>query len=476
MTDDRVDREFADRLSAYESRLPDAAPPAVDASNRHRTRRLPLIGVGVLAAVAGVLAVAVLLNGMREDIGDASPSPSPSAGAREPAASVTSEPSAPALSQSPSAASSPSEPTADLRWTEVARFGSPDDAGAIRSIARHETGLVAVGVAYQGQLPILGPTPPHEGRVWLSADGTSWEDATPADTLENAELRFVIRTADGGLIAHGWAGVPDEELGIGVPIAATWESADGRSWTPSDQPFGDDMWPMAIAQGAQGSVATVLEPAGPTLSIWWSPDGRTWERVHDLGAEGGYSAGAGDEGFVIAGSQGAAQEPFAIASGDGREWVEAGTPPGVAVAVAPVGGDWLAVSRDATLVVGEPSEGDVWTSANGLDWSTIGAYPLANEGPSGAACTEIPTSLFAAGPWLVSGTVLSFGCSEGGVQTMGAQLISLDGADWTALPFAAPAEEVGLGTRISGALEVDGRLVLIGERDRIATIWVGEQP
>jgi hypothetical protein len=65
MIDEPFDRELAGRLAAYESRLPDAQPPGVDAPLRGGTPRWPLIGVGVLAAAAAVLAVAVLLGGQR---------------------------------------------------------------------------------------------------------------------------------------------------------------------------------------------------------------------------------------------------------------------------------------------------------------------------------------------------------------------------------------------------------------------------
>jgi hypothetical protein len=198
-----------------------------------------------------------------------------------------------------------------------------------------------------------------------------------------------------------------------------------------------------------------------------------------LGEQAAFSLGAGDDGFVAVGTrtgESGTEEPFAIASGDGRAWFEADSPPGAAVAVAPLGGDWLAVSRDPSVALGLPAEAEVWSSANGLSWTPIGGYALGTAERSDVGCSELPEWLFAAGRWLVSGTMLSFGCSEGGVETKGTQLISLDGVDWVALPFGAPAVEAGLGTRIAGAIEVDGRLLLVGERDRVATFWVGEQP
>lgn len=479
MTDDRFDRDLAGRLAAYESRLPDAHPPAADAPLRGGGPRWPMIGVGALAAVAAVLALAVLLGGAQDDIGDASPSPTASAGVTataQPTPEVSEEPAPETAAPSIAATPSPPSPTADLAWTETAAFPASGGASAVTALVGSSVGLVAVGVAYEEPLPILGPTPPHEGRVWLSSDGVEWEDVTPEGTFDNVALRYLQVAADGSMIAHGWAESPGSDA---IGTAVTFASADGRSWSAIDQPFDEGSWPNAMAQGARGSAAIVVDPEGPLLSIWWSADGRAWERVHDLGAQVALSLGAGDDGFVVAGTRtgsSGTEEPFAVASGDGREWFEADTPPGAAVAVAPRGGDWLAVSRDPTAILGQPAEAVVWESANGLTWAPIGGYTLGTSERSDVVCSEIPDALLAAGEWLLSGTTLSFGCSEGGVQTRGTQVISLDGVEWVALPFGAPAVEAGLGTRIAGALDVEGRLVLVGERDRVATFWIGEQP
>jgi hypothetical protein len=478
MIDEPFDRELAGRLAAYESRLPDAQPPGVDAPLRGGTPRWPLIGVGVLAAAAAVLAVAVLLGGQRGNTGDATPSavPTPTASA---AASDDSAPSASAgpiestgPTQTAAPTSSPPEPTVELRWSETASFGATEAQTSVLDVVRSDAGLVAVGVAYESQLPILGPTPPHEGRVWVSTDGVAWSDVTPESTFANAEPRHLLLTADGSLIAHGWIDTGD----LGERRFAAWESATGAAWDEVETGFPDEAWPASMAQGDQGHVALVVEPDTPTFAVWWSAEGRAWERVHDLGDTAAYWVSAGDEGFVIAGYRNASQEPHTIASGDGRTWFEASTPPDVAAGVVPRGGDWLAVSREVEVVIGAPSTAGVWTSADGLAWEPSGSFVLESRDVNGAACTEWPTALHAAGPWLISATIVSYPCSEGGVETQGTQRISVDGVDWSALPFAPASEEIGLGTRIAGAVEVDGRLVLVGERDRVATFWVGEQP
>lgn len=481
MTDLGFERGLSDRLAAYESRLPDAVPPSTDAALRRGGPRWPLIGVGALAAVAAVLALALLLGGPRDDIGDASPSPSATA-------TAIPEPSAPASAAPPSASAAPSvqaseppaSPTGSLSWGEAASFPVDGGASLVNAVVAYDGGLVAVGVAYDEPLPILGPTPPHEGRVWASSDGSAWEDVTPAGTFDRVALRWLLVASDGALIAHGWQESADRftvDGAVGAPVA--FESRDGSTWVEIAGPFGAEAWPNVIAQGGRGTAAVVVDPTVPTLSVWWSADGRAWEQVHDLGAEASFSLGAGDEGFVVAGTRGSdsgTAAPYAIASGNGREWFEADAAPGAAVAVAPRAGDWVAISRDPTIGLGQPAVAEVWSSENGLSWNRIGSFDLATTERSDGACSELPDRLVSAGPWLVSGTTLSFGCSEGGVETKGTQRISPDAVDWAALPFGAPGAEAGLGTRITDAVDVGGRLVLVGERDRVATFWIGEEP
>lgn len=478
MTDLAFDRVLSDRLAAYESRIPDAAPPSTEGAIRHGGSRWPLVAIGALAAVAAVLALAVLLGGTRDDIGDASPSPSATpASTPGPSPSASGEP--PSASTAPSVQPSEpsSRPAAGLSWAEAASFPVQGGASVVNALVAHDGGLVAVGVAYEEPLPILGPAPPHEGRVWFSTDGTAWADVTPSGTFDRVDLRWLLVASDGALVAHGWQESAD---GFAIGAAVAFESRDGRTWQSVDQPFGEGSWPNTMAQGGRGAAAVVVDPSVPALSVWWSGDGRDWERVHELGAELSLALGAGDEGFVVAGSRTGASGtagPFAVASGDGRTWFEADVPPGSAKAVAARGGDWVAVSTDATIDFSVlPAEARVWSSPNGLSWAPIGAYALGTLERSDLTCAELPSSLIAAGPWLVSGAMLSFGCSEGGVETKGAQLISRDGVNWTALPFGAPATAAGLGTRIAGGLEVGDRLVLVGERDRVATFWVGQPP
>ena len=64
-------------------------------------------------------------------------------------------------------------------------------------------GSIAVGVEYEHHLPIFGPTPAHEGRVWSSADGHTWDDVTPRGVFGNVSLHTLMRRADDMLLAVG---------------------------------------------------------------------------------------------------------------------------------------------------------------------------------------------------------------------------------------------------------------------------------
>ncbi|MDQ2674360.1 MAG: hypothetical protein M3Y40_06860, partial [Chloroflexota bacterium] len=340
MTDDRFDPELSERLRAYESRMPDAAPPVAGAPRANRELRWPIIGVGSLAVAAALLLAAVLLRpGPHDSVGEASASPVPSAAQSDSPPATTASPPIESAGPTPTPQPTPSgpPPTADLAWTQVASFGTPDMPSMVNDVVRSDGGLVAVGVAYEAVLPNVGPTPPHEGRVWLSTDGSSWQDVTPDGTFGSATLQHVLVTADSRLIAYG--SVDTDELG--AQRFAAWEATAGGQWDEIGTGYPDGSWPMLMAQGARGHVAVVAEPATPSMAAWFSTDGRSWERVHDLGPEGAYAVGAGDEGFVIVGSQGTAQEPVTLASGDGRSWFEGDSPPGIPAGVASRGGDWV---------------------------------------------------------------------------------------------------------------------------------------
>jgi hypothetical protein len=69
------------------------------------------------------------------------------------------------------------------RWREVGSFGGSDSTEHVLGVTFGAGQFVAVGVHYAvGHLPDVGPVP-HEGGVWLSPDGASWEALPTQPTL-----------------------------------------------------------------------------------------------------------------------------------------------------------------------------------------------------------------------------------------------------------------------------------------------------
>jgi hypothetical protein len=418
-------------------------------------------------ATGAVLAIAL--------VGCASSAPStPGAssshpGSRSPDATPTDSPSLTASAR-PSASAA-----AQHEW-EVAAFGHP--LAFAYDVVSSPAGLVAVGLQYDGLLPIVGPSPPHEGRIWISAGGGPWQDVTPRNLFTNVSLQDAFVRADGTLVAIG--GI-SEHTDISGPMVhqtayGAWESSDGRTWQPSSTglPEGAAIW--QVENGGRGYLARI-SPAGATHSseLWFSADGRTWDLVREL-LNGAYVVGAGDEGFVVVGSQvpphQSTWEPFAIASSDGVEWFESPSPPPDAIDVAPIGGDWIAISYTFGDV-SRSGEVTTWFSANGLDWTRHGEVIMGRVEAGDGSCPELPTGLSSAGGWLVMGSNLgSLRCGEGGLVVHGTQRISSDGSSWTALPFepGTPGES-GSGSQVYAAATDGPRLILVGQMNGQAALW-----
>ena len=485
MADDRFDRDMAARLRAYESRLPDAPAPAL-ASGGRRRNNLPLIlAGGVTALAAVVLALVVLQSWGRDQIGDpvatlGQTASAPVEGTPEPSASAT-PPATPASTPSPATSHPPSaRPTnapppataADLAWSETGSFASDGDGPSmVQHLVAVDGGYVAAGVAYAAQLPGIGPTPPHTLRTFLSADGRTWRQADPQ--LENVEFTALVVRADGVLLATGRRGTVNEFGVIERTEQVAWTSTDGRSWAEAS--IGMPTVPTTIVRGAQGYLA-LLRPdlATEEFELWHSLDALTWTAVRD-GVSGRIDVAAGEEGFVVTGTTStASDQTFAVASGDGREWFEASSPPPASSAiVAPFGADWIVMNAFGSE--GGTATGRTWRSDNGLDWVSHGQAPIARVETDGTTCVEYPRHVRSAGAWLVTATDLGFPCGEGSFVVHGTQLLSSDGATWTPLPFTTGTPGVTRsGAIVNAAAPTQGGLIVAGELDGVATFWIGE--
>jgi hypothetical protein len=476
MSDDRFDRDLQARLRTYESRLPAADAP-VPGAEPAGSPRWPLIGLGV-ASVAAVLAVAMLLGQPRDNIGDATPSPSPStspttappiASGSLTAAEASGTPPPTELPTSIPATPVPTPASADLAWSRTASFPSSGGLSMVTGIARIGDRYVAVGVEYVQELPVFGPTPPHDARAWTSPDGRSWALVDLGPGFENATFGRLIQRGDASLISLGARGIVSE-FGINESEPAAWTTTDGLTWTEVDPPL--DGFVAAVEQGARGVLA-VVRPSISTdrWEFWLAADGEAWERVHSL--EANYvDIDAGDEGFAAVGWVGEEDGyPLSIASADGRQWIEAPTPPfGRFLEVAAHAGDWIVVDDPGGVA-------PTWFSANGLDWAAHGEIPFKTVGIDDAECREYRSQLTSDGPWLVTTSELTYPCSESGFVVHGTQYLSVDGATWQAMPLAqgTPGENRS-GSSVNDALATDAGLILVGEENGAAAFWFGDAP
>lgn len=488
MHDDDFERGLGQRLRAYESRLPSADAPDTPGVATRRRRRWPAF---VLAggAVAAVAVIAVVALGQPDaPVGDASPTPSPSVGPsstasasveESPAASGTDAPSSTPLATEPIALPS-FTPAPELAWTQVSGLVDGSQVSRVEDVTAWSGGFVAVGTLYETALPNVGPTPLHEPRIWLSADGHAWESVSPPEIPSNTTLRAIFPATDQRLIAVGVTHRATEfgyaeETGTGW-----WESADGRTWQPAavTPPQG---WLVDLRHGARGNLALVTPEAAAGYEVWFSPDGSAWELVRRIGDDS-VAIGAGDEGFVVIGGPGPYSDEgqdFALASSDGISWLEAEAPPEQAAWLAPRGGDWVAVSHPPAQasLPWEPSAARVWFSANGLGWTESTSVALdAPEVVPETTCLEYPSSFHGVADRLFLSTTHTYPCSEGGFQSHGPQLLSSDGATWQALPFPGRAGGEQRGSLINGVAARNGVVVVVGQSHEVATIWTGEEP
>jgi len=448
----------------------DRSEPGV-APRRARPPQPVLIGLGLVAAVVLVLLALILIRPADDEVGDASATPAAVPTAEMPDASVT---AAPTSSPLPTPTPAPIPATADLAWNRTGSFPSEEGLSTVDHVAQMDDRYVAVGVDYLSPLPVFGPTPLHEALAWTSSDGQSWEPVDLEAGFENVTFGPLIHRDDGSLVSLGQRGLVDESGGINEFVPAAWTTTDGVTWTEIDPPL--EGVALEVRQGAKGVLAVVYPHSGDGHQLWLSADGMAWELVHSL--EANYiDIGAGDDGFAAVSwvfASGVGDEsghPISIASADGREWIEAPTPPfGEFVEVASHAGDWIAVDDPGGVA-------PTWFSANGLDWEALGEIPFKTVDLEDADCREYRSLLISAHPWLVTSTELTYPCSESGYMIHGTQYLSVDGATWSAMPLAegTPGENRS-GSRANDALATDAGLILVGEEDGAAAFWFGEAP
>ncbi len=182
-------------------------------------------------------------------------------------------------------------------------------------------------------------------KAWYSVDGSDWSAAVvpalPEEVLARPEAQryvemFGVTAAGNDLVAWGLAEVPladNSDETIVVPLL--WASSDGRTWVSVVDSLMDRV--TAVASGPAGFIAA--GEAGPDDAVWFSADGRVWERVagdafssRSVNDDGEpvklmlKSAAATSAGYVVVGGDGLClspcpdQETAIWASVDGRSW------------------------------------------------------------------------------------------------------------------------------------------------------------
>jgi hypothetical protein len=225
-------------------------------------------------------------------------------------------------------------------WVEVASFGADGTIETVNDVVEAPFGLLAAGVHIRSRnLNVFGELP-QEGRIWLSADGHSWEDVTPSGTFADATVNRLVVLPDGAVVAFAKINAVDPVSGNPTQAYAEWETVDGRTWTDADLSFAPGSV-HDIVQGGRGYLAAVS--AEFITQLMHSDDGRTYVEVADEASERiARGMGGGPEGFVvIAQAYESAESPGAYASGNGIDWFEATTPEWNPVGVAPLGANWV---------------------------------------------------------------------------------------------------------------------------------------
>ncbi len=288
------------------------------------------------------------------------PSPSPSAREPEPSQAPASE--APSIPATPTDAPSPTEepsPTAAAMPTlvvEAADVPESEMASATTAIVTGGDGLVAIG--FDGG---FGST------LWTSSDGRTWRDVTPAE-FASYGLAAVTELREGGLVAVGRA----ETLDIEASLAAAYLSPDGLAWTQVADP---EVMPGQLIDVTEASDGTLIAvggiPGADAAGFWRSTDGgRTWQRAgEDLPASFLWSVVEGGPGFVAAGWRRNPEPSVAVwTSADGVTWERAADPEGFegleATDLVTTGSGTLAMVGGAI----DGSGGQAWISTDGTEW------------------------------------------------------------------------------------------------------------
>lgn len=244
----------------------------------------------------------------------------------------------------------------------------------MREVVFGSAGFLAIGQRLEGAHGGPQQTAEH---YWLSADGVNWEPVDPPGEV-GVYWEMLYSTPDGDYVLLGYQ-ADAAEFGT---IRVAMRSSDGHNWESFETGLPPDYFGVSLDQGALGYLLAGYQSDANTAKLWLSADGLNWEQVYEFDQTAGNvnldDVGAGAEGFVVFGSRSLANDDyarFALASGDGLDWIESEAPFGEAdqafrhnVFVTPSGPDWV-----ASTMRGGQERADFWFSVDGLNWERTGS-------------------------------------------------------------------------------------------------------
>lgn len=294
-------------------------------------------------------------------------------------------------------------------------------------VGRHNGRLAAMGLVFSDYEARPRPS------AWAEHAGVWREVPTLREVFGGLRTQDVKDMASGDL---GFVVVGARDDRRGQQMAGVWRSPDGLDWarppdgTPLTGASGEVVTPLGVALGPPGVVVvgtrlplTDVLPNVEDGAVWWSGDGRRWERVH------------ADEAFGGPGTQ----QPTVVA------WS---------------GSAFVAVGATADDV-GRRMRPAAWVSADGRSWRRA---PVDAFGGDTEAADARLTSLVSAGGCLIAG---------GLVGTAPRLWTSTDGLAWT--PMQPPANELDAHGKVLAAGDRGELLVVLSEPTR-SRVWKGVVP
>ncbi|MDL4814875.1 hypothetical protein [Actinomadura opuntiae] len=263
-----------------------------------------------------------------------------------------------------------------------------------------------------GGLTVAVGSASGDADVWTSKDGASWQEAQGLGAaFTRPGPQRLADVTDG---KAGWLAVGYDQASPRRPLVVT--SADGASWRAADAaaPFaaGRNGVPVTAAAASGPAGYVIVGTEGPSAATWSSADLKTWERGRSAAPnalEGRAGAGhwmldvaAGSSGYVAVGGgrDGNGNHPNVWTSPDGRQWTlqELKLPGGVKE------GHFTHVAVKGTTVVatgiGATEKGLGWlgyvSADSGRTWRPL---PAPDGGPNltVTALTATPKGFAAAG-------------------------------------------------------------------------------